>query len=214
MALKRSVYHDRAAWLKGRSQRGLGASEAAAVCGMSPWMTRNELFEIKSGIREPKDISDKAEVQRGVNLEGAVRDFFAALHPEYKVEYHPYDILYQEERPWLFATLDGELLADDGKTRILEIKTASPRGKVGWADWQRRVPDHYYCQILAQLLATGYDFVILVAALWDREGSITIREYRFDRQDCLEDMNWVLEQATEFWNSVQTGKRPGAAIRF
>lgn len=212
--LKQIHYPDRAAWLAGRSLQGLGASEAAAVCGMSPWMTRNELWEIKRGLRSPKDISGNAEVQRGTNLEGAVRDFYAALHPEHVVEHNPFDILYQSERPWLFATLDGEILAADGKTGILEVKTATPNGKTGWAAWNNRVPDHFYCQILHQLAATDYDFVILVAALWGRDGSITIREYRFDLQDCLEDLNWVLEQETDFWQSVHTGKRPGAAIRF
>lgn len=213
MALQRISYPDRDSWLAGRSRQGIGASEAAAVCGMSPWLTKNELWEIKRGIRKAKDISDKAEVQRGVNMEGAVRNFFAALHPG-KIVYHPYDILFQDERPWLFATLDGEFSADDGTTGILEVKTASPNGKDGWAAWERRVPDHYYCQVLHQLLATGYDFAILQAALWTRSGDIILREYRYDRQDCAEDMTWVLEQEMEFWNSVQTGKRPGAPIRF
>lgn len=243
MALQRISYPDRAAWLAGRSERGIGASEAAAVCGMSPWLSKNELWELKRGIRKAKDISDNAEVQRGVSMEGAVRDFFSALHPEYGIEHHPYDILYQEERPWLFSTLDGEITESGWKdppegTRhiyipaggepvekpvgrvpfvrhgVLEIKTASPNGKDGWAAWERRVPDHYYCQVLHQLLATGYDFAILQAALWTRSGDIILREYRFDRSDCEEDMTWLLTQEKDFWESVQTGKRPGATIRF
>ena len=214
MALQRISYSDRDSWLSGRAERGIGASEAAAVCGMSPWTTKNELWELKRGIRKAKDISDNAEVQRGVNMEGAVRDFFSALHPEHRIEYHPYDILFQEERPWLFATLDGELLPDGGKTGVLEIKTASPNGKASWAEWEGKVPSHYYCQICHQLLATGYDFAILQAALWTRSGDIILREYRFDRADCEADMTWLLEQEEEFWESVQTGKRPGAPIRF
>lgn len=214
MALQRISYPDRASWLAGRAERGLGASEAAAVCGMSPWLSKNELWEIKRGLRKTKDISTNAEVQRGVNMEGAVRDFYVALHPEYRVEHHPYDILFQSERPWLFATLDGELLTDGGRTGILEIKTASPNGRAGWSEWDGKVPDHYYCQILSQFLATGYDFAILQAALWSRDGGITMRTYTFERKDCEEDMEWVLEQETQFWNSVQTGNRPGAPIRF
>lgn len=243
MALQRISYPDRASWLAGRAERGIGASEAAAVCGMSPWTTKNELWELKRGIRKAKDISDNAEVQRGVNMEGAVRDFFSALHPEYSIEYHPYDILFQEERPWLFSTLDGEITECGWKgppegTRhiyipaggepvekpvgrvpfvrhgILEIKTASPNGKASWATWEGKVPDHYYAQLCHQLLATGYDFAILQAALWTRSGDVILREYRFDRADCEEDSTWVLAQEEEFWESVQTGKRPGAPIRF
>lgn len=214
MSLKRISFPDRASWLEGRSAQGVGASEAAAVCGMSPWTTKNELWELKRGVRKSKDISDNAEVLRGVNMEGAVRDFFSALHPEFFVVHYPYDLLYQEERPWLFATLDGELLADDGKTGILEIKTASPNGRASWAEWEGKVPGHYYCQICHQLLASGYAFAILQAALWTRSGDIILREYRFDRTDCEEDITWLLEQEEEFWESVRTGKRPGAPIRF
>lgn len=194
--------------------QGIGASEAAAVCGMSKWLSKNELWELKRGIRKAKDISDHAEVQRGVNMEGAVREFFAALHPEYSIEYHPYDILYQSERPYLFSTLDGELRGGDGRNGILEIKTASPNGKASWAEWEGKVPGHYYAQLCHQLLATGYDFAVLQAALWTRSGDIILREYRFDRSDCEEDMAWLLQQEEEFWESVQTGKRPGAPIRF
>lgn len=214
MALQRISYPDRASWLAGRSERGIGASEAAAVCGMSPWTTKNELWELKRGIRKSKDISDNAEVQRGVNMEGAVRDFFSALHPEYQVEYRPYDILFQSERPYLFSTLDGELRDGDGRNGILEVKTSAPSGKAAWAEWDGKVPGHYYCQIIAQFIATGYSFAVLQAALWTRSGDIILREYSFERTDCEADIAWLLQQEEEFWKSVQTGKRPGAPIRF
>lgn len=243
MSLQRISYPDRASWLQGRLQ-GVGASEAAATCGMSPWMTKNELWEIKSGIRKAKDISGNAEVQRGVNMEGAIRNFFAALHPEYEVEHHQYDILYQDERPWLFATLDGEITEygfcdpPEGtkhiyipaggepvekpvgrvpfiRRGILEIKTASPNGRAGWAEWDGKIPSHYYVQILHQLTATGYDFAILQAALWNRNGDITLKDpYVIERSEHEADIAWMLEQETAFWESVQTRKRPGATIRF
>ena len=214
MSLQRISYPDRAAWLKGRAERGVGASEAAAVCGMSPWLSKNELWELKRGIRKAKDISDNAEVQRGVNMEGAVRGFFSALHPEYQVEYRPYDILFQSERPYLFSTLDGELRDGDGRNGILEVKTSAPNGKAAWAEWDGKVPGHYYCQIIAQFIATGYSFAVLQAALWTRSGDIILREFHFERADCESDISWLLRQEEEFWESVQTGKRPGAPIRF
>lgn len=214
MALQRISFPDRASWLTGRLVQGIGASEAAAVCGMSPWLSKNELWEIKRGIRKTKDISDNADVQRGVSTEGAIRNFYAALHPEYTVEYFPFDILFQSERPYLFCTLDGELTDGDGRNGILEIKTSAPNGKAAWAEWDGKVPSHYYCQIIAQFIATGYSFAVLQAALWTRSGDIILREYSFERADCEADLAWLLEQEEEFWKSVQTGKRPGAPIRF
>ena len=38
------------------------------------------------------------------------------------------ELWYQKERPWAFATLDGRIKTQDGKTGILEIKTSTPNG--------------------------------------------------------------------------------------
>ena len=114
--LERKTFATREEWLAGRVQ-GIGASDAAATCGMSPWMTPVELWKLKTGAEQAKDLSDNAAVQLGVRMEPTIRDFFAAMHPEFRVEYHQFDILYQQERPWLFATLDGELIDADGETR-------------------------------------------------------------------------------------------------
>lgn len=244
MSLLRRRLPDREAWLEARQEQGIGASEAAAICGYSQWQTRTELWEIKTGRRQRNDISSKDYVERGHLMEGAVRDFYAALHPEYEIEHHPYDILYHSERPWLFATLDGEitetgfkdppegtrriLIHADGDTEelqtgqvpfirrgILEVKTSAPNNKAAWAEWDGRIPDAYYCQCCHQLLATGWDFVVLQPALWHRNGDITLKDaYVIERSEHEADLAWVLEQETEFWNSVQTGKRPGAPIRF
>ena len=215
MALQRISYQDREAWLTGRQRQGIGASEAAAICGFSPWQTRTELWEIHTGRKTPKDIGGNADVQRGNRMEGAIRDFFATAHQEFAISHHPYDILYQENRPWMFATLDGQLTDIKGRSGILEIKTAAPNGKAGWAEWDGKIPQHYYAQILHQLLATGFDFAILFAALYGRDGDITLKApYVFERSECEADMGWVLKQEEDFWESVQTGKRPGVPIRF
>ena len=215
MALQRISYPDRATWLAGRSERGIGASEAAAVSGMSKWTTKNELWEIHTGRRERKDISGKDYVGRGHLMEDAVRDFYAALHPEYEIEHHPYDILYQDERPWLFATLDGQITSSDGRNGILEIKTSAPNSREAWREWDGRIPDAYFCQCIHQLLATGWDFVVLQPALWHMNGDITLKDaFVIEHSEHEADISWLLAQEEEFWESVQTGKRPGAPIRF
>lgn len=215
MALQRISYPDRESWLAGRSAQGIGASEAAAVCGMSKWTTKNELWEIHTGRRERKDISGKDYVGRGHLMEGAVRDFYAALHPEYEIEYRPYDILFQEERPWLFATLDGDISSSDGRNGVLEIKTSAPNSREAWREWDGQIPQAYYCQCIHQLLATGWDFVVLQPALWHMNGDITLKDaFVIERSEHEADLAWLLQQEEEFWESVQTGKRPGAPIRF
>jgi len=210
--LKRLTFETREEWLAGRL-RGIGGSEAAAAVGMSPWATPLQLWKQKIGAAVPKDISGNAAVEQGVRMEPAIRTFFAARHPELTVEYHQFDILYQEERPWLFATLDGELTAADGKHGVLELKTATPNGKAGWAEWaDGKMKPAYYIQCCHQLLATGYDFVYLFAALYSMNGDITLREYEIWREDVQDDLNWLLERETTFWGQVQRGEMPAMPL--
>lgn len=239
---------NREEWLAARKRQGLGASEAASVAGCG-FISRMDLWREKTGRAKPKDLSDNAAVQEGVRMEGPVREFFKAMHPDYTVEHHPFDILYQEVRPWMFATLDGEITREKatgirhqasgetdsstlvGMTKetdssaalgmtekalkergILEIKNVTPVGKAGWDEWNGRIPDKYYYQILHQLEATGYDFAILVVALKGLDGSITIREYEFAAIGCAEDMDFYLNMAELFWGYVQRDQIPPLPI--
>lgn len=209
---KRIECKDRAEWLNTRSV-GIGASEGAAAVGMSPWQTPIELWKLKSGITAPKDLSGNAAVEQGNRMEPILRNFYMGTHEEYTLEYHPYDIIYQEDRPWLFATLDGELTDEGGRHGILEIKTATPNGKAGWDKWANgNLPQNYYIQTLHQMLATGYEFVRLFAALYSLNGDITLREYEIEREDVKDDMDWLLEQETEFWRKVENGIMPAMPL--
>lgn len=212
MALERICPTNREEWLAARQIQGIGASEAAAIVGLSPWMSKNELWYIKTGKKIAKDLSGNAAVEQGIRMEGAIRTVFAARHPEFQVEHHAYDILYQTERPWLFATLDGEItesFADSSvKKYPLEIKTSTPRGKADWDKWSDgKIPDNYYIQILHQMLATGWEKAYLTAFLYGKE-DIIIREYDFLRKDCEADLTWLLKEETEFYKSVVSGQKP------
>lgn len=201
---------NREEWLSARDGH-LGASEASAIMGMG-FMTKMDLWKLKTGRAKPKDLTDNEAVSYGNRAENALRELFMAKHPELTLEYRPFDFIYQEERPWLRATLDGELTDEDGDKGILEIKTASCLSKADWAKWRDRVPDGYLCQISHQLLATGFRFVYLQAELIGRNESI-IREYLFLREDMEENMKYLLEEEEKFWNDVVTGKVPAASLR-
>lgn len=211
---ERKKHSDRESWLADRLH-GIGASEAAAIVGLSPWQTATGLWEEKVNRAESENISDDEAVSRGVRLEPVIRDLFKAVHPEFETAHHPYDMLFQKERPWLFATLDGELTeTETGRMGILEIKTAAPTGKAGWSKWDNLIPPQYYTQLLHQLMATGYDFAVLYAALFGNDGNISIREYWLERDDCEEDMAWLVLKEQEFWDSVVREKLPTLSITF
>lgn len=213
MGLQRIVCMDREAWLAVRNRQGIGGSEAAAAVGFSPWSSPADLWRLKTGKAEPKDLSDNPAVERGHRLEPGLRALFTAEHPEFTVEYHEFDIMFQENRPWLFSTLDGELTDKEGRKGILEIKTATPNGKAGWSKWaDGKLPDNYYIQTLHQLLATGYDFVRLYAYLESMNGDKTIRTYEIERADVEADLQWLLAKEEEFWTCVQKGIMPNTPL--
>lgn len=206
-------FPDREAWLKGRKDfPGIGASEAASIVGASSWMSASELWQLKTGRKEQKDLSLNEQVSYGTHAEEHIRALFMLKHPEYKLEYRPFDFMYQKERPWLRCTLDGELVVPDGERGTLEVKTAQIQSKSQYAQWNNRIPDHYLVQLLHQFLATGYSFAYLTAELMYTDGSSTLRSYYFRAQDYYDDMEWLLEEEEKFWDSVLNQKTPNVKL--
>lgn len=214
--LKYECAKSREEWLKKRAGRnGIGASEAAAVCGLSKWKTPAELWEEKTGRKSPKDLSDVEYVQLGVRCEGPMRDLFGALNPGFLITYRPYDMLYQTERPWLFATLDGELTDLERQERgILEIKKFEIQSREDWKSWNGQIPDYYYTQICHQFLACGEDFqfAMLWALILSHNGNGSLRPYYFRRTDCEEDMEWLLEKEEKFMADVKADRPPAVPL--
>ena len=208
---KRHKPKDHESWLSYR-QKGIGSSDAAAIVGASNWKTASDLWFEKTGQKQPKDISDNEFIQKGIRLEPAIREVYKAMHPDRKVTYHKFDMLYQPERPYIFATLDGEVQDEAGRFGCLEIKTNTPRSKTDWDKWENQVPRAYHIQCLHEMLSSGYEFVDLFAFIFRQDGDFVAREYRFEREECKEDIAWLLEQETAFWQSVEQKKLPSLTL--
>lgn len=204
------LHKTRDEWLSARGGH-IGASEASAILGLG-FMSKLDLWKIKTGKAKAKDLSDNDAVAYGNRAEDALRSLFMAKHPELALIYRPYDFVYQEERPWLRATLDGELLDEDGDQGVLEIKTATLLSKADWQKWNGRVPDGYLCQISHQLLATGFRFAYLQAELIGKTESV-IREYLFLREDMEDNMEYLLAEEEKFWRNVVENTVPSAPLR-
>lgn len=207
-------YNNREEWLANRI-KSIGASEVASAIGLSPWMSQEELWEIKTGRREPKDLSTNSRVIFGQQAEGLIRDLYALEHPEYKIEYHPYRVYYNEDAPFLTATLDGELIRiADGIKGVYEGKTAEVGKKVQWEEWKNKIPTNYYCQLCQQLYCVGeeYQFSVLNAKLKRLNGDSEIRSYEFKREEMEEDIRLIVDEAKRFWKYVQDDKRPPLKI--
>lgn len=190
-------------WLQIRHS-GIGASEASAIVGVNPYMTNVELYEYKTGLKEPEDISDKPYVQYGLQAEKHLRALFALDFPEYKVGYKEYDLVRNKKYPFILATLDGRLIEKaTGRRGVLEIKTTEILKSMQKESWKDQVPDNYFVQCLHQLLTTGWEYVILKAQLkynYDGEIFLQTKHYHIERADVLEDLEYLQEQEIKFWN--------------
>lgn len=204
-------------WLKERKY-GIGASDSAAIMGMSKWKSNAQLWEEKVGLREAEDISGKPFVQYGHDAEPHLRALFALDHPELAVTYDsPYKIIRNDAHPFIFCTPDGELQEKaTGRRGGLEIKTTEIRNPRQWDDWKDRIPDTYYCQVCHQMIATGWDFVWLIVQIkWiTRDGELRkmIKEYLIERAEVEEDLELIEEETIEFWKSVETKKPPALKL--
>lgn len=198
-------------WLATRSVMGLGASQSSAALGLNPFQSNLELWQELTGKNPPQDLSENKAVQYGSTAEEYIRELFILEHPEFEVKHFPFDILQNSEYLHIFATLDGEILEKEtGKKGILEIKTAEPMNAVAWEEWQDQIPQRYYVQILQQLAVTGWDFVVVRVRIINRYDRFKAfdREYRFERADCLEDMEFVVNETRKFYEYVKTNRQP------
>lgn len=152
-------------WLQER-KKGIGGSDAATVWGLNKYKTNVRLWEEKTGKREAEDISDKPCIIYGTQMESILRDSFKIKHPEFEVSYQENTVIKHPKYPFLFASLDGQLVnKESGEMGILEIKTSDVNKSRHYEDWKGKIPDNYYLQCLHYMNVTGYTFVILFAEL-------------------------------------------------
>lgn len=213
---KVTVCKSREEWLEAR-KGGLGASDAGAYMGASPWKSNEQLWKEKCGIVEPEDISDSPAVKYGNEAEPLLRAFFQLDHPEYELSFTPFKIIRPEEMPFVTCTPDGELLEiATGRRGGLEIKTTEIRSSLGWNHWDNQIPDYYFAQVCHQMLAAGWEFVELLAQIKyttkDGEDRKETRHYKIERADCLEDIALVEQSAVLFWGHVTERKRPALKL--
>ncbi len=143
-------------WLEARRKAGIGASESAAVLGLSPWATPLDVYLQKHGL---KAVEETRAMRRGNALEPFIQSEFEldkGFHG-----YKPESMFKSLQHPFLFANLDW--LSADGKFAA-EFKATDSQKDWGETSSQN-VPLHYYIQCQHQLLVTGLDLIYLVALL-------------------------------------------------
>lgn len=191
-------------WLLER-KNGIGGSDAGAIIGVNPFMSNVDLWKIKTGRKEQKDISEKPAVKYGTLAEEYLRELFKLDFPEYEVLHEPFSIIKNKKYPFLFASLDGQLRdRRTGRKGIWECKTSEIRRASDLEKWNNQIPQSYYCQVLHYFgVDDDFDFALLKAQLKrkDMHGNLWLdtRHYFFERKDCQGDINYLQPKEVEFW---------------
>lgn len=187
---------DRVAWLAER-RRGLGASDIAAILGVSPWASPWSVWVDKTGLYVDED-EPADHLQFGLDLEPTIASWFERRRPGLFVTSRQ-RLVAHPEIPWALATLDG-LVVDGGDACWLEYRLddalAVFESKYSAdARWDE-VPEHYRIQCLWQLLVTGLD-VAYLAVMHLAFGRPRFEVYEVARDQAAIDR--MLVAAERFW---------------
>lgn len=142
----------------------LGGSDAAAVLGLSPWMTPYQLWRSKvAPLEEVPDPKREKLFARGKRLEPLVLDMLCdelglVIPPITRNVRHA-----DFEHPFLCCEIDAEPTID-GRVTNVEIKTVSAFAADGWGEQGTdEIPLHYAIQVLHGQMVTARERTIVAA---------------------------------------------------
>ena len=187
-------------WLKARED-GIGASEVAAILGLSPWETPFSLYLRKT--KQVPPLEENVAMRLGHLLEPVVVTLWEEETSGRAVKASAKDIIYQDARkPWRKCTPDRIAYMKNPETgkrekMLLEIKPSSMEFDPD------DLPVYYVAQCQYQMLITGMHKCELC---WLTNG----RYFGHAPVEWDETFaNFIGEQVDTFWNeSVLGGKEP------
>lgn len=212
------TFASREEWLAARTSY-IGGSDVASILGLSPWMSNVDLWEIKTGRKKQKDISETPIVKYGTEAEKHLRALFALDYPQYEVLYEENNMWHNDKYPDFHYSADGWLVEKETERKgIWECKTGVVNSYKQFLDkWgddkDPRIPQNYFCQILFGLLVTEFDFVCLTAQIkfGFTEEKKTI-ERHIERSEVEDDLKYIAEKGMEFAQMIKEDKRPSLLL--
>lgn len=197
----------RAVWEDERKS-GLGASDIAAIFGVSPYKSALALYYEKRGEVE-MPLSEREALYWGRILERPIADRYEAETGRRVEMAEPYTIIRHPTMPWLIATLDAKAEAIPGQSKappaggpgVVEIKNA---GFFRRDDWSDEPPLPFLIQTNHQMLVAGTSWGSTAALIGGNE---------FFWADLTRNDGFIevlIAKAAEFWDRVQAGRPPDA----
>jgi len=194
-------------WLAERAT-GLGGSDAAAVCGCSPWKTPLDVFHEKVQYLDGyggHGGEENPDMRRGTLLEPVVLQLYT--DETGVVVRKPDNAIVSAQYPFMRANLDG--ITIDGNI-VLEAKTArwkSPPGtsdpEKRWGDpWTNEIPLVYFFQCQHNMVVSGLEVCHVPVLFGDFE--FAIYEVPADR----EFQGLMVDEESRFWAMVEARTPP------
>lgn len=182
----------REAWLRAR-RGGIGASDAAAVVGCSPYQSTLGLWGEKTGRVAPQEPADMDAVEMGRLLEPIVLERLRQKTGLW-VEAWPSELLVvRDGEAWQRCTPDG-LVFDGAKgVGLVQAKTARETD-AGWGD---EPPVHYQMQVQHEMAVTGLPYAILVVLFGGRR----LEWYAVQRDEAV--IDWLTSVERQVWGYIE-----------
>ncbi len=180
---------NRSEWLKAR-RAGVGASDIAAIMGISPWSTPFQIWASK--IAEIPEDEGNEQMRWGRILENVILDEWEAENWAVNARDQ---LIRSTDVPIMMATPDGITLTPDFKPAVAEAKNRSE-----WS-WDS-IPEHYHAQVQWQLAVTGYQIGYLIVLFAGRHLETFEIEADHDYQ------TRQILAAGEFWKLVEANEPP------
>lgn len=189
---------DRGRWLRSRAE-GIGASESAAILGLSPFISAYALWAKKTGLVQ--DDEEETELQRWGNiLEPAICEEYAEQTGRRIIDHGRYAVRRSETCPVMLCTLDREVHADDKPgPGCMEAKNV---GAYRDDEWIEGPPIYYQVQVQHQMEVCGWQWASMAVLI----GGNKFRWVDVERNDKFIDV--LRRKCVEFWHLVETRTAP------
>ena len=181
-------------WLRHR-QRSIGGSDAAAIVGLSAYVSPYTVWADKLGKIPPSE--DNEAMRQGRDLEQYVAERFAEATGK-KVR-RENNILINPDFPFAHANVDRIVIGEDAG---LECKTTNQLNLKKFKNGE--FPDHYYVQCMHYMMVTGCSKWYLAVLVLGREF------LRFEIERDEEEIAALAKSEQEFWKCVEQGVPPAA----
>lgn len=194
----------------------IGASDAGAVVGVNNYMSNVDLWELKTGLKQPKDLSGNELVNYGINAEEHLAKLFELDFPQYEFISTKDIVIINDEYDFIMCSPDG-LLKDKrtGEKGFYECKTTTEKDGKAKKEWAvDHIPDNYFCQCLHTFLADktlSFGIIAVQIKHITENGENCYKETlhrKIYRKEVEEDIEILRNLELKFWENVKNKERP------